>query len=156
LQSLARSARGKPRIGTDRDGLRGTGTEELKWESRRDWGRPTRSRLAGSVECVNGDFCGNYFESTGKEPGGDKPASAPLRASRPCPESTRGYAGGALGFGGEDYGVLVKAADVAARGFDGGLDAFGKGELPVFEQALDAIGHAGFGQVIRCAARDKA
>ena len=156
MQSLSRSARGKPRIDTGRHALRGTGTEELKWESRRDWGRPTRSRVAGSIECVNDNFCGNCFESTGMEPGGDKRASAPLRASRPYAESTIGYAGAALGFGGEDYGVLVEAADVAARGFDGGLDALGERELPVFEQALDAIGHAGFGQVIRCAARDKA
>ena len=52
--------------------------------------------------------------------------------------------------------MLVDAADVPARSFNGGFDAFGKRELPLLEEAHDALGHGGFGKMIGGAAGDDA
>jgi len=52
LKPLVVNARGEPRMDTDEHGGRKAETEQLSRESRRNWGRPTRSRIADGYSIV--------------------------------------------------------------------------------------------------------
>jgi len=52
---FAKGAQDKPRMDTDEHGRGETEMEKLRWESSRDWGRPTRDRVADGYSGVNSE-----------------------------------------------------------------------------------------------------